>query len=49
MEAKPKKEKAVAYMRVSTKEQVDGMSKETQKEAIERYAAANNLEIVAEY
>lgn len=49
MEAKPKKEKAVAYMRVSTEEQVNGMSKETQETAIKQYAAANNLEIVGSY
>jgi site-specific DNA recombinase len=39
--------KAVAYVRISSVKQIDNESPETQKEAIRKYAEANNLEIVA--
>ena len=39
------KKKAVGYTRVSTEEQVDGASKEVQKQAILEYAKKYNLEI----
>ena len=43
------KKKAIGYMRVSTEEQTDGASKQTQKAAIEKYAADNDIEIVDWY
>lgn len=38
--------KAIAYIRVSTEEQVDGASLDQQKESIEKYAKENNITIV---
>ena len=43
------KKKAVGYMRVSTEEQTDGASKQTQQAAIEKYARENDIEIVDWY
>lgn len=43
------KKKAVGYMRVSTEEQADGASKQTQQAAIEKYARENDIEIVDWY
>lgn len=43
------KKKAIGYMRVSTEEQTDGASKQTQKAAIEKYATDNDIEIVDWY
>lgn len=40
------KVKVYGYRRVSTEEQVDGMSLQNQKLAIERYANQNNLELI---
>ncbi len=42
-------EKAVSYIRVSGKSQVDGDGPERQRDAIARYAKANSLEVVGEY
>lgn len=42
-------EKAVSYIRVSGKSQVDGDGPERQRVAIARYAKANGLEVVGEY
>jgi len=44
-----KKKKAVAYLRVSGKSQIDGDGFPRQMEAIEKYAKANGLKIVGEY
>ena len=41
--------KAVAYLRVSGKGQVDGDGFPRQREAVERYARAAGLELVGEY
>lgn len=38
--------KAVAYIRISDKKQIDGESPETQKRMIQEYADKNNIEIV---
>ncbi len=41
------RKKAFAYRRVSTEEQVDGASLDTQTELIKRYARTHNIEIVS--
>jgi site-specific DNA recombinase len=41
--------RAVAYVRESTEEQGQGFSPDAQREAIRRFAAENNLALVAEY
>lgn len=41
------RKKAFAYRRVSTEEQVDGASLDTQTELIKQYAEAHNIEIVS--
>lgn len=43
------KVKVVGYMRVSTDRQTDGVSKDTQQAAIQKYADANNMEVVDWY
>lgn len=45
----PEKKKVFGYRRVSTEEQVDGMSLYSQERAIKAYADANNLELLAVY
>lgn len=45
----PEKKKVFGYKRVSTEEQVDGMSLYSQERAIKAYADANNLELLAVY
>lgn len=40
---------AVGYTRVSTEEQVDGASREVQKQAIEDYCVANDIELLDVY
>lgn len=39
--------KAIAYIRVSTEEQIDGASLDQQRESIEKYAKENNITIVS--
>ena len=46
---KEEKVKVVGYMRVSTDRQTDGVSKDTQQAAIQKYADANNMEVVDWY
>lgn len=41
------RKKAIAYRRVSTEEQLDGASMDTQEELIKQYAEAHNIEIVS--
>lgn len=45
----PRRKKVFGYKRVSTEEQVDGMSLYSQERAIKAYADANNLELLAVY
>lgn len=45
----PEKKKVFGYKRVSTEEQVDGMSLQNQERAIRAYASAHNFEIVGFY
>lgn len=40
------KKKAVGYLRISSERQINGESPETQKAAIEQYAAANDIDVV---
>jgi DNA invertase Pin-like site-specific DNA recombinase len=49
MTEKDNVEKAFAYVRVSSKGQVEGDGFTRQREAINRFAAASGIEIVAEY
>ena len=45
----PRKARAVAYVRESTEEQGKGFSPDAQREAIRRFAAENDLELVEDY
>lgn len=42
----PEPKKAVAYIRISDRKQIDGESPETQRESIRQYAERNNIRIV---
>src|SRR5215469_4259071 len=42
----PEPKRAVAYIRISDKKQIDGESPETQRRVIQEYADRNNIEIV---
>ena len=45
-QSKIPKKKALGYLRISDKKQIKGESKHNQKDAIKKYAALNNTEIV---
>ena len=47
--AEQPKQRAAAYVRESTEEQGQGFSPDAQREAIRRFAAENELELVEQY
>ena len=45
-QARPIRRKALGYLRISDKKQIKGESKGNQKDAIKKYAQANNIDVV---